>query len=195
VSSPLIEEGLAALRDGDAATARRAFELALAEVESGEVLERLAEALYLEGEYAASAARYERAFSAYRRERQSMAAGRAARTAAWITGNVLGDWAVRSGWLARARSILEEAGEDRPEHGWVLIIKAFSEPDARMREALLREAITVGRRFGDPDIEFLALAYLGGLLVMTDRVEEGMVLSDEALAGSLCRRADGAGHG
>jgi DNA-binding NarL/FixJ family response regulator len=182
VSSPLIEEGLAALRDGDAAAARRAFELALTEGESGEVLEGLAEALYLEREYVASAAHYERAFSAYRRERQNMAAGRAARTLAWITGNVLGDWAVRSGWLARARTILEEAGEDRPEHGWVLIIKAFSEPDAQVREALLRDAIAVGRRFGDPDIEFLALAYLGGLLVMTDRIEEGMVLSDEALA-------------
>jgi len=91
VSSPLIEEGMAALRDGDAAAARRAFELALAEVASGEVLEGLAEALYLEHEYVASAARYEGAYSAYRRERQSMAAGRAARTLAWITGNVLGD--------------------------------------------------------------------------------------------------------
>jgi hypothetical protein len=156
VSSPLIEQGLAALRDGEAATARRVFEFALTEGESGEVLERLAEALYLEREYVASAVHYERAFSVYRRERQSMAAGRAARTAAWITGNVLGDWAVRSGWLARARTILEQAGEDRPEHGWVLIIRAFSEPDAQVREALLREAIAVGRRFGDPDIEFLA---------------------------------------
>jgi DNA-binding NarL/FixJ family response regulator len=182
VNSPQIEEGLAALRDGDGASARRAFELALAEVESGEALEGLAEALYLERQYAAAAAQYERACSAYRRERQTMAAGRAARTAAWITGNVLGDWAVRSGWLARARAILEEAGGDRPEYGWVLIIKAFSEPDAHVREGLLREAIGIGRRFGDPDIEFLALAYLGGLFVMIDRVEEGLVLSDEALA-------------
>jgi tetratricopeptide (TPR) repeat protein len=182
VSSPQIEEGLAALRNGDAATARRAFEHALAEVESGEALEGLAEALYLERQYAAAAAQYERACTAYRRERRTMAAGRAARTAAWITGNVLGDWAVRSGWLARARTILEEAGEDQPEYGWVLIIKAFSEPDAQVREALLREAIAIGRRFTDPDIEFLALAYLGGLFVMTDRVEEGLVLSDQALA-------------
>jgi DNA-binding CsgD family transcriptional regulator/tetratricopeptide (TPR) repeat protein len=182
VSLRLIEEGLAALHDGDAATARRAFKLALAEVATGEVLEGLGEALYLEREYSASAVHYERAYSAYRRERDTMAAGRAARSAAWITGNVLGDWAVRSGWLARARTVLEEAGQDRPEHGWVLIIKAFSEPDAQVREALLREAIAVGRRFGDPDIEFLALAYLGGLFVMTDRVEEGLVLSDEALA-------------
>jgi hypothetical protein len=131
VRSSLIEEGKAALRGGDIAAARRAFELALAEGVSGAALEGLAEARYLEREYSASAAGYERAYSAYRREGQIMAAGRAARTAAWITGNVLGDWAVRSGWLARARSLLEEAGEDGPEHGWVLIIRAFSEPDAR----------------------------------------------------------------
>ena len=98
----MIEEGSAALRAGDAATARRAFESALAEVESGEVLEGLAEALYLDREYAASAAHYERAYAAYRRERQGMAAGRAARTVAWITGSILGDWAVQSGWWARA---------------------------------------------------------------------------------------------
>jgi hypothetical protein len=70
-------------------------------------------------------------------------------------------------------------------HGWVLIIKAFSEPDAQLRESFLREAIAIGRRFRDPDIEFLGLAYLGGLFVLTDRVEEGLVLSDEALA-ALC---------
>ena len=172
MSSPLVEEGLAALRDGDAATARRAFELALATVASGEVLEGLGEALYLEREYSASAAQYERAYSAYRREGEHMAAGRAARTVAWITGSVLGDWAVQSGWFARARSILAETGEDQPEHGWVLIIDSFAEPDAQVREALLRAAIAIGRRFGDPEVEFLALSYLGGVFMMTDRAEE-----------------------
>jgi DNA-binding CsgD family transcriptional regulator/predicted negative regulator of RcsB-dependent stress response len=182
MSSPFVEEGSAALSAGDAAAARRAFESALADLESGEVLEGLAEALYLEREYAASAAHYERAYAAYRRERQSMAAGRAARTLAWITGNVFGAWAVQGGWLARARTILEEAGEDRPERGWVLIIRTFTEPDAQAREALLRDAVSIGRRFGDPDVEFEALSHLGGVFLMTDRVEEGLVLFDEALA-------------
>jgi hypothetical protein len=89
---------------------------------------------------------------------------------------------VRNGWLGRSRTILSEAGEDGPESGWVLITRAFLEPDARLREELCREAITIGRRFGDPDIEFYALAYLGSVLVMTDGGEEGLVLIDEALA-------------
>jgi DNA-binding CsgD family transcriptional regulator len=185
VSSPLIDRGRAALRDGDAAGARRAFGSALAEAESGEALEGLAEALYLEREYAAAAAHYERAYAAYRRERRGMAAGRAARAVAWITGNVFGDWAVQSGWFARAVTILEEAGEDRAERGWVLIIRAELEPGAQVREALLGDAIAVGRRFGDPDVEFGALSYLGGVYLMTGRVEQGLVLFDEALA-AIC---------
>lgn len=182
MNSPLLGECLAALRAGDAAGARRVFESALADDESGEVLEGHAGALYLEREYAASADLYERAYSAYRREGENMAAGRAARTVAWITGNIFGDWAVQSGWLARARTILEQAGEDRPEHGWVLVIKAFSEPDAKVREAFFNEAIAIGRRLDDPDLEYEALSYLGALFVMTDRVEEGLVILDEALA-------------
>jgi DNA-binding CsgD family transcriptional regulator len=185
VRSPLIDQGWAALRDGDAAAARRAFGSALAEGTSGEVLEGLAEALYLERQYAAAATHYERAYAAYRREGRSMAAGRAARAVAWITGNVLGDWAVQSGWFARARTILEEAGTDRPERGWVLLIRAYAEPDTQVREALLGEAIAVGRRFGDPDVEFEALSYLGGVYLMTGRVEPGLVLFDEALA-AIC---------
>ncbi len=60
VSSPLIDKGVAALRAGDAVTARRVFELAVAEVKSGVALEGLAEALYLQQEYSAAAAHYER---------------------------------------------------------------------------------------------------------------------------------------
>jgi DNA-binding CsgD family transcriptional regulator/Tfp pilus assembly protein PilF len=183
VSATRIQEGLTALRDGDAATARRVLELVVAERESAEALEGLGEALYLEREYAASAARYERAYSAYRREGDTMAAGRAACVVAWIAGSVFGDWAVENGWLGRARTIFEEAGEDRPERGRVLIIGSLSERDPRLRESLLREAVAIGRHFGDPDLEFEALGHLGGPYIMAGRTEEGMALLDEALAG------------
>jgi DNA-binding CsgD family transcriptional regulator len=182
VSSSLLAAGEAALKAGDPAAARRAFAGALAEAESGEALAGLAEALYLDREYSAAASHYERAYAAYRRQRQTMAAGRAAWAVAWIAGGIFGEWAVESGWHARARSVLAEAGPDRPERALVLIIDSYAEPDAGARESVLREAVALGRRFGDPDIEFPALAFLGGILVLTGRVEDGLVLFDEALA-------------
>jgi DNA-binding CsgD family transcriptional regulator len=150
--------------------------------DTGAALETAAEARYYDCDYPAAATQYERAYLAYRREGDPTSAGRAARTLAWISGNVLGDWALRSGWLGRARTILTEVGEGGPEYGWVLIIDAFSEPDFGRREAWLREAINVGRRYADPDVEFLAQSYLGGLYVMTDRVAAGLALTDQALA-------------
>ena len=84
MTSPLVEQGIAALRAGDVEMACRVFERAVADVDSGIALEGLAEALYLQQEYSEAAAQYGRAYGAYQRERQNMAAGRAARTVAWI---------------------------------------------------------------------------------------------------------------
>jgi MFS family permease len=89
----------------------------LAEVQSAEALEGIGQALYLECDYTASIEHYEQAYTAYRKDGVTLGAARAARMLAWICGNVLGDWAVQSGWLARARTILEEAGGGRPEYG------------------------------------------------------------------------------
>jgi DNA-binding CsgD family transcriptional regulator len=182
VSSSLLEEGRAALREGDAAAARRAFELARAETESGEVLEGLGQALYLERDYLAAAAHFERAYAAHRREGRELAASRSARAVAWVKGNVLGDWAVQSGWFARARTLLEDAGGDGAERAWVLIIRSYAEPDAALREALLAEAVAIGRRIGDPDVEYEELSYLGAHFLLVDRADEGLVLLDEAMA-------------
>jgi DNA-binding CsgD family transcriptional regulator len=86
--------------------------------------------------------------------------------------------------MGRARTILEEVGGDSAEAGRLELLKATA-PDLadQEREAHFREAVVIGRRVGDPELEFHALAFLGGHLVMTDRVAEGMPLLDEALAG------------
>jgi DNA-binding NarL/FixJ family response regulator len=181
----MIEEGWAALSAGNAPTARAAFERALAEVETGSGREGLGQALYLQRDYSGAIKQHERAYAAYRREGQTVAAARVARILAWITGNVLGDWAVQNGWLARALRILAEVGEDAPEHGWVLIIKSYTEPDAAAREAMFREAITIGRRFADPNVEIESLASLAALYLLTGRDNEGLALLDESMA-ALC---------
>ena len=185
MSASMIQDGWAALNAGDAATARAAFEGALAEVETGSGREGLGQALYLQRDYSGAIKQHERAYAAYRREGQTVAAARVARILAWITGNVLGDWAVQNGWLARALRILAEVGEDAPEHGWVLIIRSYTEPDAGAREAMFREAIAIGRRFADPNIEIESLASLAGLYLMTGRDNEGLGLLDESMA-ALC---------
>ena len=181
----MIEQGWAALRTGDATAARDAFERAVQEVEPGGALEGLGLALYLQRDYSGAIVQHERAYTAYRKEGETFAAGRAARILAWITGNVLGDWAVQNGWLARALRVLTDAGEDTAEHGWVLIIRSYTEPDAAVREALFREAIAIGRRFTDLNLEIEALASLGGLYLMIDRVDDELGLLDESMA-ALC---------
>ncbi len=178
----MIEQGWAALRRGDATAARDAFEQALQQAESGAALEGLGLALYLQRDYRGAIAQHERAYTAYRKEGETFAAGRAARSLAWIAGGVLGDWAVQNGWFARAVTMLADAGADTPEHGWALIIKSYTETDAAVRESLLCEAVAVGRRCGDPNIEIEALACLGGLYLMTGQADEGLVLLDESMA-------------
>ena len=56
------------------------------------------------------------------------------------------------------------------------------EGDRARKEERFREALAVARSFGDTDLEFVTLAYLGASLVHADRTEEGMMLLDEALA-------------
>jgi DNA-binding CsgD family transcriptional regulator len=185
MSTSMIEQGWAALNAGDVATARDAFEEALAEAESGAAREGLGQALYLQRDYAGAIVQQERAYAAYRRDGHTFAAARAARNLAWITGNVLGDWAVHNGWLARARRILEEVGDDGAEHAWVLIISSYSERDAKVRQDLCREAIAIGRRVADANIEIEALASLGALYLMIGRTDEGLALLDESMA-ALC---------
>ena len=86
-----------------------------------------------------------------------------------------------AGWLARAQTLLAGTTTS-PEAGWVALNIGMFEGDRARKEARFREALAVARRFGDTDLEFVTLAYLGASLVHADRTEEGMVLLDEALA-------------
>jgi hypothetical protein len=100
----LLAEGRAAFEQGDAESSRHAFEAALAEGESGELLEGLARALYLEVDYPASMDAHQRAFAAYRGEGDALSCARVARLLSWQHVNVYGDFAVAGGWLARAQA-------------------------------------------------------------------------------------------
>ncbi len=185
----LIEEGYAALRCGDSLAARRVFESASVSGERGATLEGLARAGYLDHEYLPAIQLWCSAYEAYRREMDGVGAIRVARTLAYMYLSIIGDRAVMQGWFARAVSLLADEGPC-PETGWVSLNKGMFESDQLVKEQHYRDALANARESGDSSLEFATLAYLGASLVHDDRLDEGMLLLDEALAAVAGRDVD-----
>jgi DNA-binding NarL/FixJ family response regulator len=144
-------------------------------------LEAQARARYLERDYRAAIATWERAYAAYREESDAVGAVRMARTLAGMHGQINGDAALMNGWLGRARTLLALT-PDSAEAGWVALNTAMFEAERPRRNTLLRDAIEIARRRHDTNLEFTALSYLGASLVHGDQTADGMALLDEALA-------------
>ena len=89
--------------------------------------------------------------------------------------------AAASGWMARAERLLEGVDECAA-HGWLTLDHAPFTRDPSERERLALAALAIGRRYGDADLEFDALALLGQVYVVSGRRAEGMKLIDEAMA-------------
>ena len=177
----VLAESRAALRMGDAATARRLLEGPDADPASGSVLEGLAQASYLQFDFAGCVEEWERAYAAHRRSGEHVGAVRVARTVACVHLMILGNGAVGSGWLSRAQTLLGDA-PDSPEEGWVALDIGMFEGDRSRKIERFQQALARARDAGDTDLEFVALAYLGAALVHADRTVEGMALLDESLA-------------
>jgi DNA-binding CsgD family transcriptional regulator len=177
-SEDLVSQGRAALRTGDATKARAAFGQAMA---TPEVLEGLAAASYVLFEYERAIEEFERAYAAYRATEDEAGAARVARTLGYMHGTTSGDWAIAGGWIARAKTLLVDLPGSR-ESGWVALTEGMFEPNRAKKEAAFQQAVELGRLTGDADLTFATLAYLGASMVHDDRVEEGMLLLDEALA-------------
>ena len=176
----LIARGRAALRRGDAPGARRAFESA-GDTASGDVIEGLARASYLELAFREAIDGWERAYAAHHLGGDAVGAVRVARTLSYMYFAIVGDRAVSGGWMARAQTLL--AGEaESSEGGWVALNSGMFEGDRARKETRFRNALETARQFGDTELELVTLAYLGASLVHADRTEEGMMLLDEALA-------------
>ena len=150
----------------------------------GAELEAAGRAAHAAGDYADAVEAYEQAVAAYRAEGDLASAARAARTVGWFRGWVYGDWAVHRGWMARARALVEEAG-DESVRGWLVLDEAGRGDDLESQRALYEEAVALARRSGDRDLECDATASLGMMLVFSGLVDEGMSLLDAALA-SIC---------
>jgi DNA-binding NarL/FixJ family response regulator len=189
VSGQLVIEGRDALKVGDAARARQAFERALEGTGGGDALEGLARVEYLDGNFGLAVERWEQAYAAYRDAGNHVGSVRCARNLGYMHGAVLGNRAVMSGWLARAQTLLGDA-PDSLEAGWVALGVGMFSADRQVRERRFREAVALARRHGDTDLALVAQAYLGASLVHDDRLDEGMALLDEALAAVSGNEAD-----
>jgi DNA-binding CsgD family transcriptional regulator len=187
VPSPLssderLDNARAALRRGDAATARVVLDELHAECpDDVDVLEALGRAAYLELNFRSAIEHWQLAYAGFRAAEDQFGAVRVARSLAPTYGMVLGDGAVMSGWMARAQTLLGER-DDTPEAGWVALNIGMFEGERARKEEQFRSALAIGRRLGDVDLEIVSLAYLGASLVHDDRTDEGMRLLDEALA-------------
>jgi DNA-binding CsgD family transcriptional regulator len=177
-----LSAGRAALDRGDWAAARSLFAELVRREDDPDAHYGLARALEWEGSYGAAVRCYERAYAGYRERGETrIPALIAGRELSFLHAAVYGNAAVAGGWLARARSLADEAG-DCLEVGWVALAEALASDDPDERDAHVREAAAVAHRYGDPDLRFCARGYEGAGLVLRGRIPEGMRRVDEAAA-------------
>ncbi|MGY1806792.1 LuxR C-terminal-related transcriptional regulator [Blastococcus sp. SYSU D00669] len=177
----LLTDGEAALERGDWAAARGLFAGALRQQDSPDAWYGLARAEEWAGDFTSAVRSYERAFTGYRARgevrRPALIAGR---ELAFLHAAVHGNGTAAGGWLARARSLAEDAGEC-PERGWVELAEAMTTESPAAVAGHVRTAAAIARRCADADLQFCALAYEGAGLVLDGRVADGMRRLDEAV--------------
>lgn len=146
-------------------------------------LERLATAAYLIGKDEESADLWARAHHEFliRHDRPP-----AVRCAFRVGFSLLekGEVARGSGWLARARRLLEDGPRDCVEQGYLLLpegLQRISEGDCEAAAATLGQAAAIGARFNDSDLVALARHGQGRAMIRLGKSAEGVALLDEAM--------------
>lgn len=143
----------------------------------------LAWAAQLSGREEAFRAALERAHRAYLEAGDAAAA---ARCAVWAGIRLagLGEAGRASGWLARARRLLERIGGEHVEAGYLQLSEAQRSLAAGEHDAALdaaRAAAHTAERFGDADLHAFALHAQGIARLRQARIGEGLALIDEAM--------------
>jgi ATP/maltotriose-dependent transcriptional regulator MalT len=175
-------EGL--LRAGKWAEARAAFEAELQSSSNPDVLRGLGEALWWLGELEESNAYYRRAYAGYLRQGNSLRAAETALALCVTYRSCLGNSPAAAGWLARAERAV--SGEELAlVQGWFWLMHGYLDDftDLKRIAGLAGRALDHARALADKDLELCALGCLGITTVMAGRIEEGLRLVDEAMAG------------
>jgi len=123
---------------------------------------------------------------AHRAHRDAGNDARAARCAFWVGINLAlsGEVGPASGWLGRARRLVDRAPGDGVERGYLLLPEVFEREaggDLAGAAELAGEAAAIGERSGDADLFALAAHQQGHVLIRRNRVTDGLALLDEAM--------------
>jgi DNA-binding CsgD family transcriptional regulator len=175
--------GFQAIRSGDWVAARETFSAVLAVADVPEAQFGLANALFWLGDIAGTIANCEKAYAGFRRRGDPLFAAGAALSLVGYNKGYLGNSAAAHGWLSRAARIVEN--EVPSLRGELLGATAYVTDDPVESEALARQAAEIGRVNGNSDLELMAMHAVGQALVQQGRIEEGMRLLDEAMAGVI----------
>src|SRR5262245_54795689 len=176
-TASLIEDGTEALNAGRYAEARERFEAALEVEDSPEAYAGLAESARWVADAEACRSAREAAYGLYR-DRGDRA--RAAGVAIWIANDarlVQPDSAVAAGWHARAHTLLEGL-DDVAERGWLALQEAevkYSAGDARGALSAAERAVEIGRAHPDDDLQHVARAMRGQVMVALGETEAGLL--------------------
>jgi DNA-binding CsgD family transcriptional regulator len=146
-------------------------------------LEQLGTTAYLTGRVGEAMAALQRAQQLHARQGDRR---RAARSAFWLGFLLLGrgELAQGSGWLARARRLLEQEPPDCPEQGYLLVPAALEQIEAgdhAAAQAIAARAAAIGHQAGEADLVALALFLQGAAAVAGGDVDQGLALLDEAM--------------
>ena len=149
----------------------------------GEELEQQATTAYLAGRVGDALGALQRAQQLHARRGDHR---RAARDAFWLGFLLLnrGELAQGSGWLARARRLLEHEPPDCAEQGYLLVPAALEQllgGEHAAAQLTAARAAGIGRQAGDADLVALATFLQGGAAVEGGAVAAGLALLDEAM--------------
>ena len=185
------------IRAGREAFERRswsdAYELLLPAAEGLAIddVERLADAAYWSGHLDDSLVLRERAYKEHAASGDRL---RAAAIALRLAVDYLGKGAfpLGGGWLAKAERLLEDEPES-PVHGRREMVRAMSAwLHGKLDDAIAHaeRAYELGSRFGDADVQALALVAQGQSLLYKGELDRGLALLDEASTSALSGELD-----
>jgi DNA-binding CsgD family transcriptional regulator len=193
----LLRTGQKALAKGAWEDARSAFEGVLGQhdpasfasgvedgsAETAEVLFGLGSALWWLGEIREAVRWWELAYAMFRPIDPVQATNVALQLGFLYQAN-LGNEAAAAGWAAHAARLVDEFDLE-PMRGWVLLLESTSGPDSDQGWDLAHEARRLAVEFGDRDLELCALSQIGTIYIEGGKIDDGVPLLDEAMAGAL----------